>query len=97
VLEANTKYKVSFKAYSNTEHDLALHLIKNVSPYTDYGLSAVFNLGTSWQNYSVEFTTTGFTGTVNDGRLRFWLAPYDASGDQYFIDDVMIQKVLSGN
>ena len=31
--------------------------------------------------------------TVNDGRLRFWLSPYGAIGDQYFIDDVILEKV----
>jgi hypothetical protein len=41
----------------------------------------------------VEFTTSGFSGTVNDGRLMFWLAPYDAAGDQYFIDNVSLETV----
>jgi len=93
VLEPNTLYRLSFKAYSNTGHDLSILLHKHGSPYTNYGLSDyVVNLGTSWSEYSTQFTTSGFSGTVNDGRLRFWLAPYDAVGDQYFIDDVIIVK-----
>ena len=32
--------------------------------------------------------------TVNDGRLRFWFAPFAANGDQYYIDDVVLEKVL---
>ena len=94
VLSANTRYRLSFKAYSNTGHDLSVSLMKHVSPYTKYGLSNyVINLGTAWKNYSIEFTTSGFSGTTTDGRLMFWLAPYDATGDQYFFDDVSLAPV----
>jgi len=94
VLEPNTLYRLSFKAYSNTGHDFSISLHKHGSPYTNYGLSDyVVNLGTSWSEYSTQFTTSGFSRTVNDGRLRFWLSPYDAIGDQYFIDDVILVKV----
>ncbi len=94
VLEANTLYRLSFKAYSNTGHDVSVSLQKHVSPYTNYGLSArVFNLTAAWQAFTVEFTTKGFVGTVNDGRLMFWLAPYDAGGDHYYFDDVVLEKV----
>ncbi|MCD4798799.1 MAG: carbohydrate binding domain-containing protein, partial [Methanosarcinales archaeon] len=94
VLEPNTLYRLSFKAYSNTGHDFSISLHKHESPYTNYGLSNyVVNLGTSWSEYSTQFTTSGFSKTVNDGRLRFWLSSYDAKGDQYFIDDVILEKV----
>ena len=94
VLEANTKYRLSFNGYSNTGHDVSVSVQKHGSPYTSYGLSGqVFNLTTSWQSYTVEFTTSGFTGTVNDGRLMFWIAPYDAAGDQYYFDDVVLEKI----
>ncbi|MCL7412083.1 MAG: carbohydrate binding domain-containing protein, partial [ANME-2 cluster archaeon] len=94
VLEPNTQYRLSFKAYSNTGHDVSISLHKHGSPYTNYGLSDyVVDLGTSWSEYSIQFTTSGFSGTVNDGRLRFWLSPYDAVGDEYFIDNVILVKV----
>lgn len=94
VLKPKTSYRLSFKAYSNSGHDLSVSLIKHDSPYTNYGLSGyVVNLGTSWKDYSVDFTTTEFSDIVNDGRLMFWLAPYDANGDQYYIDDVMITRI----
>ncbi|MFZ3168086.1 MAG: immunoglobulin domain-containing protein, partial [Candidatus Methanoperedens sp.] len=48
------------------------------------------NLGTTWKDYSIQFNTAGFSGTVTDARLMFWLAPYDAAGDQYFFDDVTL-------
>ncbi|HWR26381.1 MAG TPA: carbohydrate binding domain-containing protein [candidate division Zixibacteria bacterium] len=94
VLEPNTEYKLSFKAYSNTGHDVTVSLIKHGSPYTIYGLSNfVVNLGTTWGSYSKQFTTSGFSGTVNDARIMFSMAPYDASGDQYVFDDVILTKV----
>jgi len=89
VLEPNTLYTLSFNAYSNTGHDLSVSLQQNVSPYTNYGLvSSVANLTNSWKTYTIQFTTTGFSSTVNDGRLMFWLAQYAAAGDEYYIDDV---------
>jgi len=30
---------------------------------------------------------------VSDGRLQFWLAPFAASGDNYYIDDIRLEKV----
>ena len=92
-LEADTRYRLSFKAYSNSGHDLSVTLQKHGTPYNSYGLTGYrVNLGTAWSEYSTEFTTTGFSGAVSDGRLMFWLAPYDAAGDQYFLDDVVITK-----
>ncbi len=95
-LEANTLYRLSFRAYSNTGHDLSVSLQRHTSPYTNYGLSGrVFNLTSAWQLFTVEFTTTGFTGTASDGRLMYWLAPYDAGGDHYYFDDVVLEKVVA--
>jgi len=93
VLQPNTQYTLSFKAYSNRGHDVSVSLLKNLSPYTNYGLSRIFNLTTGWADYSMSFTTAGFTGPASDGRLMFWFSPYDAGGDQYFIDDVLLAPV----
>jgi hypothetical protein len=58
---------LSFSAYSNTGHDVSVSLLKHVSPYTNYGLSnQVVELTTSWQMYSVQFTTSGFSIEVDD-------------------------------
>jgi hypothetical protein len=92
-LEPDTRYRLSFSAYSTNGHDIIVNLIEHGSPYTKYGLEYTANLGTSWQTFSTEFTTQGFTGTVNDGRLMFWLAPFAGAGDIYFIDDVKLEKV----
>jgi hypothetical protein len=96
-LEANTVYKLDFRAYSNTGNDIEVSVLKNSAPYTNYGLNKYFNLGTTWGTYSVQFTTSGFSGTASDSRFMFWMAPYDASGVQYFIDDVVLTKVSSGS
>ncbi len=91
VLNANTRYVVSFAAYSNTGHDLDLSVAKHSSPYTNYGMNAVrFDLGTTWKTYTTEFTTSNFTSQVNDARLRIWFASYAAVGDEYYIDNVTI-------
>ncbi len=92
-LEPNTSYTLSFDAYSNTGHELDVSVIQHVAPYTGYGLSGrQFNLTNSWQTFTVTFTTSGFTGTVSDGRFMFWLAPYDAAGDRYYFDNVVLAK-----
>ena len=92
-LEPNTRYQLSFSAYSTSGHDLSVNLIKHGSPYTNYGLDYTAKLGTSWKAFSTEFTTQGFTGMVNDGRLMFWLAPFAEAGDTYYIDDIRLDEI----
>lgn len=94
VLEPNAQYTLTFKAYSNTGRDVAVNLLKHLSPGVSYGLSgAVFDLTTAWKTFTVNFTTAGFTQPVSDGRLAFALGAYDAAGDQYFFDDVTLTKL----
>jgi hypothetical protein len=95
-LEPNTPYVLSFKAYSNTGHDVAVSVMKHGSPYTSYGLSKrVFDLTTAWKTFSVQFTTSGFTGNVSDARLMLALQSFDANGDIYYFDDVTLSKASS--
>jgi hypothetical protein len=97
-LEANTSYRLTFAAYSSTGADLAVYLQNHQAPYESYGLSInQVNLGTNWQLYTVDFTTVGFSGTVNDARLRFWLAPFAQAGDLYWIDAVSLVKLDGTN
>ena len=95
-LEANTRYRLSFAAYSNTGHDMTLRLLKHGTPYTLYMPDFTVNLATNWQTFSNEFTSSGFSGTVNDGRLMFWLPSYAVKGDNYYIDDVRLEKLPQG-
>lgn len=90
-LEANKTYRLSFIAKSSSGNDLSVFLHKHRPNYRSYGLDNFqVDLTTEWQTYQVEFTTTGFSNRVRDGRLRFWLAPFDAPGDVYSIDQVVI-------
>ena len=91
ILEPYTRYKLSFAAYSTSGNDLRLGLIKYVSPYSNYGLGTpTFNLGTSWSVFEKEFTTTGFSSTVNNGYLYF--SPLAA--DTYYLDNVRLEKLI---
>ncbi len=93
-LTANTSYRLSFAAYSASGNDLGLYVHKHLAPYENYGLIVnQVNLTTGWDRYTVEFTTGGFIGTVNDARLRFWFAPFAQAGDRYMIDDVRLEKL----
>ena len=93
-LEPNTNYKLTFAAYSNTGHDFKVSMLKHVAPYTNYGLANQnVNLTTSWNTYTIEFTTPNFGAPVNDTRLMFWFADDATAGDQFRIDNVVLSKV----
>ena len=94
MLEPETQYRLSYAAYSTSGHDLGVNLIKHVSPYTNYGLAYTANLGPTWQTFTTRFNTTGFTGTVSDGRLQFLLSSFAEAGDTYYIDDIRLEKVI---
>lgn len=95
LLEPNTNYRLIFSAYSSNGHDITANLFKHGYPYTNYGLSYTVDLSAGWQTFTKEFTTAGFSGTVNDGRLMFWLASFAQAGDVYYIDNVILEKVVS--
>ncbi len=96
-LEAGGTYRLSFQAYSTTGQALSVYLHKHGAPYSNYGLEwSNVPVTTSWQTFTKEFTAGGFTGTVQDGRLRFWLAPYAQAGDEYFFDDVTLTRIDGG-
>lgn len=93
-LEPNTSYRLKFAAYSSSGNDFGVYIHNHTAPYQNYGLSLYqVNLSDEWQEYTVEFTTGGFSDPVRDGRLRFWLAPFAHPGDIYHIDDVSLVKM----
>ncbi len=95
-LYAGARYRLTFSAYASTGHDLSVYLQKEISPYTAYGISRVkFDLENAWKTFTWEFTTSGFTGSANDGMLRIWLAPYAVSGDVYGVDNVHLEQLPS--
>jgi hypothetical protein len=98
VLDANSAYQLSFDAYASAARTITVSVQKHGSPYTNYGLmSRAAALGTSWQNFSMSFTTGGFSGTVTDPRLMIWLANVDVAGDQYTFDNFVLSKAPSGS
>ena len=93
-LEPNARYRLTFDAYSNTGHSLEVSLMEHVDPFAGYGVSGVrFDLGTSWKSFSIEFTTPDLAAPVDDARLQFWLVPYAAAGDEYYIDNVVLAEL----
>jgi lysophospholipase L1-like esterase len=97
-LVAGKQYRLSFQAYSNSGRNLSVTVQRHSSPYTVLGLSLTeFDISSTWQSFSIEFTATGFTETTSDTRLRFWFAPYAQTGDQYFIDNVTLEELSAGD
>lgn len=92
-LEPNTGYRLTFSAYSSTGHDMRVVLLKHVTPFTNYGLEYATGLTTSWNTFTTEFTTSGFSGNVNDARLMFYFVGYASPGDIYRIDNVSLEKI----
>jgi hypothetical protein len=96
-LDPATRYRLQFAARSSTGHDLAVYLHQDSAPYVNYRLRNFrVNLTDSWKLFSVEFRTAGFTSPSTDTRLRFWLAPFDASGDVYWLDQVSLMRLPEG-
>jgi hypothetical protein len=93
-LAANTAYRLTLVAYSESGNDLGVYLHNHLAPYENYGLRLnQVNLTTGWQRYTVEFTTRNFSGSVDNARLRFWFAPFAQGGDRYLIDDVRLERL----
>ncbi|MBK7260182.1 MAG: carbohydrate binding domain-containing protein [Ignavibacteriae bacterium] len=95
-LEAGAQYRLYFRAYSTSGHDVSVSIQKHASPFTSYGVSGqVITLDTTWKDHSVTFTASGFAGVATDARMMFYLAPYDSAGDVFSFDDVSLSKVSS--
>ena len=92
-LDPNTTYLFAFIGKSNNGHDLSVNLHKHDPNYDTYGMQDYqVDMTTDWQAFFLEFDTSILSSSVNDGRLRFWLAPFDAAGDVYWIDQVTIMR-----
>ncbi len=93
-LQAGATYQLSFKGYSNSGHDVRVWIEKKGTPRTNYGLAGkAFDLGTSCAVYSAQFTAVGFSDTVHDARLLFWFSSNAVAGDQYFFDEMVLEKL----
>ena len=88
VLQPNTTYELKFWAQSNGAN-LQVSLLKQSSPYTDYGIKKkTFDVTQSGQEFTVTFTTTGFSQPVNNARLRFQADK--GKGKVFSIDNVSL-------
>ncbi len=88
-LQPNTTYELRFWARSADGADLRLTLYQQVAPRANYGLkNQAFNLTANGQMFTHTFTTTGFSGTANDARLRFQADK--GKGHQYSIDSISL-------
>ena len=95
-LEPDQHYRLQFAAKSSNGQDASLFVHKHGAPYSNYGLrDEVVNLTTSWKQFTIDFTTN--SRAQADGRLRFWLAPYDTTGTVYWFDDIYLLKVTDGS
>jgi hypothetical protein len=96
-LEPNTRYRLSFAAYSNTARDLSIFINNSTTPSLNYGLSNYrANLTKAWKTFNVEFTTKNFTSLTNATQLRFSMGAFARAGDVYFLDSVILKKVEPG-
>jgi hypothetical protein len=102
--EPNAGYRLSFAAYSTTGHDMLVFVTtgREMPSFMDEDDAAQIpwilkmygpKLSKSWQTFSAEFKTRGFTDTATDGRLTFLFTPFARPGDLYCIDNVVLQKV----
>lgn len=88
-LQPATTYELRFWARSTTGADLQVTLYQQALPRTNYGVNNVaFNLTADGQMFTHTFTTTGFSGTVSDARLRFQ-AP-KGKGLKFSIDSISL-------
>jgi Tol biopolymer transport system component len=93
-LNANSKYELSFAAYSSDGSDMNVRVHRHSPPFTAFDRDS-FNrvrLTTEWHWYTIVFDTPRRV-TNNDARLRFWFKPYAQNGTVYHIDRVVLREL----
>jgi len=86
-----TRYKLGFWAAANEWSNMGVYVHRHVSPFNSYGLSDyIVELEEERRAFEVFFTTPD-EGAMDDGRLRFWLAPYAKPGSVYGIGGVSLE------
>ncbi len=96
-LKPGRKYKVEFYAKSGTGSDVLVSVLKNSSPYTNFGLEKTSDLSTSWKKFSYDFDVSGITSNTTDTRLRFYFVSKASNGDAYYFDNVSIVDIGAGS
>jgi hypothetical protein len=88
-LQAQSTYELSFWAKSPSGKDLQVSLVKQSDNSVSYGLvNRTVDVTPEWTQFTINLTTTGFSGNVNDGRLRFRMPK--GINIEFSIDDVSL-------
>ena len=91
-ITSGVSYTVSFSAYSNTGHDMEVKLIQHTGTYNNLGLNQIVPLGTGYANY--QYTFNAVESSTN-ARLRLVFEDYEAVGDKFYIDNVILEQTTS--
>jgi hypothetical protein len=93
-LEPFAHYRLTFSARCNTGHDIAVSLIKHTPPSVAYGLrERVCDLGREWTSFSMDFFAEGFAQHVRDGRIMFRFGGLAEAGDEYLLDNIVLERI----
>ncbi len=90
-VKPNTNYQLSLDAKSdNGNADFSISLIKDVSPFSNYGLSS-YNVSTttSWKSFSTSFQTNA--SASGDARLRFFFRSTQIS--KTHLDNIVLREI----
>ena len=90
-LTNNVVYRVRAAMKADSNRSFVMRVKKNVSPFTNYGLSTSFNLTTAWKIFETTFTANA---TVTDAQLAF---DCGIGAANVSIDQVVFEPLLSGN
>jgi hypothetical protein len=94
-LKANTAYYLGFVAKATMGYKVEVHVHRHEGGHHEnFGLNGyVPNLTADWQEFSVYFTTTGFTGETTDTRLRFQFDNAATKSCEYAFDSICLAEV----
>jgi RHS repeat-associated protein len=92
-LKGETTYRLVFNAYATAGRDMRVYVHKDTVGYDNFGLAETVDLGTGWQRWSRDFTTTNITDSTTHGEVRFWFVNNAEAGDVYHIDSVSLYAV----
>lgn len=85
----STAYRLQFTARTGTNTSMRVYLHQHTSPFTNYGLDIITNMTTSWQTFTYDFTTTGFSSPTTDSRLRIRFT----NANTFYVDDLKLYRL----
>ena len=98
-IQANQVYEVSFWAKASTERTVFLDLIKNGSPWTNYGLWSEITVNNDWNLYTVSFEANitdlaRFTIQFGHQDIPVWIDDISLSISGVGIEDEVVQSLI---